>query len=223
MDPGIAGRAAPAGSGVRSPGPAGALLSSGAMSEGEPDPAAADEQRFVELYRQAAPALHVWASVRIRPSMRAFCEVEDLLQEVWCRAFAIRERFDRESGAFRPWLFRVAKNVLLEVARSARQAERMGAAAGRTSRLLQLDGVADEVTSITRQVARSDALRGFHRRIEELPDDDRELVLHIGLEGLSYAEVATRLDLNHETVKKRWQRLRSRLEARGLSDLLLEP
>ena len=50
----------------------------------------------------------------------------------------------------------------------------------------------------------------------------QELVVHVGLEGLPFAEVATRLGLNYETVKKRWQRLRAKLDTTGLPDMLLQ-
>lgn len=181
-----------------------------------------EDYSFSSLYLELAPALHVWASLRIRPELRGYCEATDLLQEVWCRAYAIRERFDPQQAQFRPWLFRVAKNVLLEVARKARQVGRVHPSDGRTSRILQLEGVADEITSVTRQVARDDTLRAFHEEIAALPDGERELVLHVGLEGMSYADVAPRLGLNPEAVKKRWQRLRTKLEARGLPATLLE-
>jgi DNA-directed RNA polymerase specialized sigma24 family protein len=63
--------------------------------------------------------LHVWASLRIRPQLRAYCQTEDLLQEVWCRTYAIRDRFDSTTRSFRSWIFTVAKNVLLEVVQRA--------------------------------------------------------------------------------------------------------
>ena len=185
-------------------------------------PPGAGRGEFTELYCGLAPALHVWAALRLRPQLRAFCDLEDLLQEVWCRAYAIRDRFDPDEVAFRPWLFRVAKNVLLEVVRKARYASQVKHPEGRTTRLFTLEAVADQVTSVTRRVARDDSLREFHGRIDALPEDERELVLHLGLEGLGYDEVARRLDLNREAVKKRWQRLRARLEGQGVPDTLLE-
>jgi RNA polymerase sigma-70 factor (ECF subfamily) len=182
----------------------------------------ADGEDFHRIYADLAPALLVWASLRIRPQLRAYCEVEDLLQEVWCRACAIKEKRERPASAVRPWLFRIAKNVLLEIVRKARHAGRVHQPQASTSRLFPLDAVSDQITSITRRVARDDALRAFGDRIGALPEEDRELVVHIGLEGLSYADVATRLGLGHEAVKKRWQRLRARLELQGLPQALLE-
>ena len=179
------------------------------------------ESEFTTRYQELAPALHVWASLRLRPQLRAHCEVGDLLQEVWCRAFAIRDRFDPEATTFRPWLFRVAKNVLLEAVREAQRVARFQAAGGST-RLFDLERVAAEVTTITRRVARDDAIKTFRERVDSLPDDERDLVVHIGLEGMTYRDAATRLGLEYETVKKRWLRLRTRMETNGVPAALLE-
>ncbi len=180
------------------------------------------ENDFAERYQRLAPSLPVWASLRIRPSLRAYCEIDDLLQEAWCRAYAIRHRFDPAEVEFRPWLFRVAKNVLLEVKRKATYSDRAGRAQGGTSRLFALHDVPDDVTSITRRLGRDETLVRFHARLRELPDDDRELVVLVGLEGMNQAEAAIRLGTSHDAVRKRWQRLRTRLEADGLPEMLVD-
>jgi len=177
---------------------------------------------LAQRYRDLAPALHVWASLRIRPQLRAYCEVEDLLQEVWCRACALADRRVPEAAEFRPWLFRIAKNVLLEVVRKAGYAGRVQPAAAQPSRLFLLDAVPAAVTSITRRLASDDALRALHVHLLALPEDDRALAVHLGIEGLPQAEVATLLGLQQETVKKRWQRLRARLVQQGLPGALFE-
>lgn len=180
-----------------------------------------DGDAFAALYRDLAPALHAWACLRIQPRLRAYCEADDVLQEVWCRAVAIKERHPRDLAAFRPWLFRIAKNVLLEVARKAQRVAHEQPPAGATTKLFVHDPI-DQVTSITRRLARDESLRAVAARIAALPDDERDLVLHVGFEGMSCPEVSARLGLPAETVKKRWQRLRARLETAGLPRLLLE-
>ena len=37
-----------------------------------------DVERFAELYERIAPALLAWASLRIRPDMRAFVDPQDV-------------------------------------------------------------------------------------------------------------------------------------------------
>jgi DNA-directed RNA polymerase specialized sigma24 family protein len=90
-----------------------------------------------------------------------------------------------------------------------------GSAAG-APRALAWSQVPDEATSVSRRVARDELLRGFLDRLAMLSDDDRRLFLYRGLEGLSHEDVAERLASAPGAVRKRWERLRTRLVALGL-------
>ena len=171
---------------------------------------------FAVLYERIAPALYTWADIRIRPSMRIWLEPGDLVQEVWCRALRVFPAFDAEQLSFRFWIFRIAKNVLLEALRKAGSPAARGQTPGSTTRMLALNQVPDEVTGISRRLSRQEELGRFRDWVKELERTDRELLLHHGLEGLSHAEVAERLDLGVEAVAKRWQRLRGKLEQQAL-------
>lgn len=178
----------------------------------QPEPATAEGggPGFAELYEETAPALFAWASLRIRPSLRPRLDPEDLLQEVWVRALEAEGR-RREAGAdFRPWVFGMAKNVLLEAFRKT-EAPRARGGLGSSTRLALIEELPDQATAITRRVAKDETLRLFLERARALPDEDRMILLHHGFEGLSHSEVATRLGLARDTVAKRWQRLRGRL------------
>ena len=76
-----------------------------------------DTGSFGALYEKIAPALYTWADLRIRREFRQHVSPEDVVQEVWCRAWKIFEKFDPDNGSFRYWIFRVAKNVLYEALR----------------------------------------------------------------------------------------------------------
>ncbi len=175
---------------------------------------------FTERYVALAPALYIWLRLRTPPLLEGVFEPDDLLQEIWLRAYRIRDRFDLERSSFRAWLFVVAKNVLFEAARRAARLRRFSIGSGRTSQILRLKGIPDEATSVTRRVARDEELRRLGSWLEELPEPDRDLVVHLGLEGLSQGEAAARLGLSREALKKRWQRLRARLRAEGAAGIL---
>jgi DNA-directed RNA polymerase specialized sigma24 family protein len=71
-------------------------------------------------------------------------------------------------------------------------------------------------------VARDETVSAFLDRCSELEPTDRLLVLHCGIEGWNCADVARRLDLSHEAIRKRWQRLRQKLTALpGARELLV--
>ncbi|MDZ4774548.1 MAG: sigma-70 family RNA polymerase sigma factor [Planctomycetota bacterium] len=170
---------------------------------------AGDAARFAELYERIAPALFTWASLRIRPAMRTALDPQDVVQEVWCRAWKSFERYDANATPFRLWVFRIAKNVLLEGFRKLRRSG--DPAAGPTTRLFQLQNLPDSATAVSRKMARHEGIAALLAWAETLPEEDRQLFVHCGLEGLSYAEVGERMQLQRDTVAKRWQTLRARV------------
>src|SRR5262249_12907956 len=51
----------------------------------------------------------------------------------------------------------------------------------------------------------------FHRQIERLPDEEREIFDLLWYQGLSQAEAASLLNVSERTVKRRWQSARLKL------------
>ena len=174
------------------------------------------DSSFGVLYERIAPALYTWADIRIRRNMRAYLEPGDLVQEVWCRALRAFERFDPETTSFRYWIFRVAKNVLLEAMRKVGSPAFQAQAPGTSTRLLALQQVPEVVTGVSKRLSKHEELGRFRDWVQVLERSDRELLLHHGLEGLTHQEVAERMDLGLDAVTKRWQRLRSKLEQQAL-------
>jgi RNA polymerase sigma-70 factor (ECF subfamily) len=178
-----------------------------------------DAAAFAQLYEHLVPALTAWAEIRIRPAQRAHLEPVDLVQEVWLRAWRQLDAYDAERVPFRLWVFRVAKNVLLEAVRAASRRSR--GQAGPSTRMFALANVPDEVTAVSKRMVRDESLDAFQQRLEALDEEERTLVVHCGLEGLPHKEVAERMGLSTEAVTKRWQRLRARLEEQGVAGTLL--
>lgn len=176
---------------------------------------AGDQDAFGRLFEHLAPALYAWADLRLLADQRAHVEPGDVVQEVWLRAWRGLDDYDPDTTPFRPWLFRVAKNVLLEAGRQVARARRAGGL-GPSTRLFALENLPDDATAISRRLVRDEELARFGERVRGLSEEDRKLVLHCGLEGMPRKEAAARVGLPTETVTKRWQRLRARLEEAGL-------
>ncbi len=168
-----------------------------------------DAEAFGEAWGRVTPAVFAWASLHVRPALRARLDPEDVLQEVAFRAWTRFGSWDPERGSFRNWVFGIARNVLHEVLR------RMAAEAlTRSKDMLSTEGMAalpDSATAMTRVVVRDESLLRLLGAVEALPDGDRRLLLLRGLEGLSHTEVAELLDTTPDAVAKRWQRLCLRL------------
>lgn len=168
-----------------------------------------DAESCNALFRRVAPAVYAWARLHVRAPLRARLDPDDVLQEVSCRAFANFAAWDRAKGPFRAFVFGIAKNVLRKALERLAREPAGARVAPHTS------GVGPEVldtaTTLTRAIARDDSLLRLVEQIERLPEDERRLLLHRGLEGLGHEEVARLFGTSTETVKKRWQRLCERL------------
>ncbi len=178
-----------------------------------------DSDSFGRLYEHIAPALLTWAEFRIRPEQRQHVDTSDVVQEVWFRAWRQMESFDPEATPFRFWIFRIAKNVLLEAVRKTRRADVAGA--GTTAKIQQLGELQDTMTAVSMRLSRDEGLAAFRHEVDALPEEERKLVVHCGLEGLPLGEVAERLGISTEAAGKRWQRLRARLAESSLPEHLL--
>lgn len=125
---------------------------------------------------------------------------DDLVQDTLERALS-RSALFRPGGDPRPWLFTIMHNIFVNQVRSA--------AARRTT---QLD--ADAYEPITHDSTQDGlALRDLSRALAEVPGDQREVLLLIGLENLSYADAAGILGIPVGTVMSRLSRGREHLRA----------
>jgi RNA polymerase sigma-70 factor (ECF subfamily) len=175
-----------------------------------PEPRPSPPVDLEALYRDHAAAIYAWACLRTGASLRKWVTPEDLAQEIWVRATRAAPTRDADSGPPRAWLFTIAKHVLYEVRRLAERSKEQGSG-GSTTKLLALEQVPATITSLTQQLSRDDAVRQFLARADELDDDDRMLLIHLGLEAMPQTEVAARLGLGYDALTKRWQRLRERV------------
>ena len=175
-------------------------------------------ERFSELYSRVSPALHVWADLRIPTWARRQVAPEDIVQEVWIRAMVRLRDFDQNRGPFRRWLFGFARRVLTESLRKGLRREGAKAAI----ELTNLDQLPAEVTTLANKAIRKGAGEGLAREVAKLDDEDRRLFLLRALEERAHEDIAHDLGITCDAAKKKWQRLRARLESNGSLRELLE-
>jgi RNA polymerase sigma-70 factor, ECF subfamily len=137
----------------------------------------------------------------VRSIVRDEHEAEDVTQHVFAKLLSVIVKYEERSVPFSAWILRVARNVAVDHMRRTR--------AMPCEEVRGLDEV-DEACQRERLQSLSDAL-------EELPEEQRSVLMLRHLVGLSPAEIADRLGRSEASVHGLHHRGRRALQ-RGLVD-----
>jgi len=131
-----------------------------------------------------------------------FDEAEDLSQEIFLKVFRALDRFDAE-GNFQQWLIRISKNHSIDHYRRRRKDREL-----LLDGTLQLEMAPSKMRSPYRALELNERAEMFKRALTRLPPILKTCLTMRELEGLSYQEIAARLDVPEGTVKSRINRAR---------------
>jgi RNA polymerase sigma factor (sigma-70 family) len=151
---------------------------------------------FVSVVRRHEAPIHAYLARRA-----GWQAADDLLAEVWLRAFAARGGYDTGYADARPWLYGIARNVLREHWRASSCTE---SAAVDEMRVDPWDGIDDRLDSASRAEAVIAAVRA-------LPAGELEVLLLVAWEQLTPADAAKVLGIPQGTARSRLHRARATL------------
>ncbi len=134
-----------------------------------------------------------------RALSRDVAGADDLVQDCLARALE-KLHLWQEGTDLRAWLFTILHNQYVN---QVRRAVREGAAVG-------LSETEPMLAQAPHQGKRLE-LRDLERAIAKLPDEQRSVILLVGMEGMRYEEVAEILDIPIGTVRSRLSRGRDAL------------
>jgi RNA polymerase sigma-70 factor, ECF subfamily len=159
-----------------------------------------EPERFAVLFDRHAPHIHRYLA------RRAGREVaDDLVAETFLAAFAKRDRYDLSHPDARPWLYGIATNLVAQHRRAeARQYRLRQAATAGTDIAGHADRVAADVTAQAMRPVLGAALAA-------LQAGDRDVLLLIAWEQLTYQEVSRALAIPVGTVRSRLHRARTKV------------
>ena len=146
-----------------------------------------DREAFGELYRLYAPRIHRFVAYQVNDRVLA----EDLTNQVFMRAMKAIGRYQHHSvPQFNAWLFRIARNVVVDHWRAKRDTVSLDEALA-TERGETLDA---HFESLSRREELQVAM-------QKLTEDQREvLVLRFGM-GMSHREIAEQTGRNEEAIR----------------------
>lgn len=132
---------------------------------------------------------------------------DDLVQDTLERAWTSGAPWQRR-GEIRAWLFGIMHNRFVDLLRAQRARPE--------------DAAGDDLPESVERASQADRLelRDLDRLLQRLPPEQREVLLLVAVESLSYREVAAALGVPMGTVMSRLSRARDRLrvELRGPGD-----
>lgn len=137
---------------------------------------------------------------------------EDCAQEVFLRVYSHLDTYEPQAK-FTTFLFRIARNLWIDRARSA-------AVHGRPASLdSRPDGegrslgerVASESPEPSEILAREEQQAALRRAIDQLPEEQKAVVILSEIEGMKYQEIGAILDVPVGTVKSRMHTAMERL------------
>jgi RNA polymerase sigma-70 factor (ECF subfamily) len=141
------------------------------------------------------------------PLLRRRFDSSDLVQETLLRAHAHRDQFRGTTEAERvKWLQEILGNVLTDETRKARAQKRdvaleqsLDAAVAESS--ARLDAfLADRQSSPSQQAERHELLLRLAEALEQLPEDQREVLIQRDLRGASVSQIAEQLGRTEKAV-----------------------
>src|SRR5256885_4273217 len=158
-----------------------------------------DPSRFGDLYERHFDRVYAFVVRRVRNRD----EAEDVTAEVFHKALARLREYEWRGAPFAAWLIRIAANALHD---RAKRAGRERAAP---------DAIVAE-PSVETHLDELDPTAARFRPVDELPADQRAVIVERYVEERSIREVAARLHKTEGAIKQLQQRalhtLRSRME-----------
>ena len=176
----------------------------------------ADLGRLLELYRGY---LRLLARIQIGKRLQGKLDASDLVQEVFLDAHRYFPAFRGQSeGQFAAWLREILAGTLANQvrryfgtqARDVRLEMAVAADIGQSS--MALGGIpVDPRSSPSHQAARGEMTLLVAEAIGRLPEDYQTVIVLRHLEGLTFPQVAARMDRSIDSVEKLWLRGMARL------------
>lgn len=156
-----------------------------------------DQQAFAALVVELSPGLRRYC----RSFFNNWQDVDDALQDTWVKAWKSLPTLN-QNGAFKTWLYRVARNICLDRVRSPKSQ-----VPSIDNEVLALVAAPEYLSPENVAVQRSETERAWSI-LATLPSALRQAFVLVCLEELSYQEAARITNTSESTIRGRIARAR---------------
>jgi RNA polymerase sigma-70 factor (ECF subfamily) len=158
-------------------------------------------ESFSLLYERYLPRVYRYLSARVAAE-----DAADLMQAVFLKAFDALPGFKGKAGStsFAAWLFRIARNAVIDAHRRRRPATGLD--------VTQVTGVVSSVEGPESAVLRSERLQRLRLLVAGLDPAKRDLLALRFAAGLSSREIGGLVGKNEAAVKKQLSRIIAQLK-----------
>ncbi|MHB1197109.1 MAG: sigma-70 family RNA polymerase sigma factor [Lutibacter sp.] len=121
---------------------------------------------------------------------------EDIFQDTFIKVInTLKRGAYNEEGKFLPWVMRISHNLIIDHFRRNKRLPKFN----NTDDFDIFDVLSDEMLSIENQIIKSQILEDVRNLIEELPDDQKEVLLMRMYRDMSFKEIAENTDVSINT------------------------
>ena len=121
---------------------------------------------------------------------------EDVFQDTFIKVInTLRRGKYNEEGKFLPWVMRIAHNLIIDHFRRLKRIPKFN----NTDDFDIFDVLSDEMLSIENQIIKEQILGDVRSLIEELPDDQKEVLLMRMYKDMSFKEIAENTNVSINT------------------------
>ncbi|HSQ47348.1 MAG: sigma-70 family RNA polymerase sigma factor [Lutibacter sp.] len=121
---------------------------------------------------------------------------EDIFQDTFIKVInTLKRGAYNEEGKFLPWVMRISHNLIIDHFRRNKRLPKFN----NTDDFDIFDVLSDEMLSVENQIIKSQILEDVRNLIEELPDDQKEVLLMRMYRDMSFKEIAENTDVSINT------------------------
>ncbi|MDF1516506.1 MAG: sigma-70 family RNA polymerase sigma factor [Lutibacter sp.] len=121
---------------------------------------------------------------------------EDIFQDTFIKVInTLKRGAYNEEGKFLPWVMRIAHNLIIDHFRRNKRLPKFN----NTDDFDIFDVLSDDMLTVENQIIKSQILEDVRNLIEELPDDQKEVLLMRMYRDMSFKEIAENTDVSINT------------------------